>query len=63
MRHQFFLSRFRTADGSRMSDRQLGMLLDALQLGAETTESPDEFRRALALLAPADATEPLIHVA
>jgi hypothetical protein len=63
MRHHFFLSRFRTADGNRMSDLQLGMLLDALQLGAETTESPDEFRRALVLLAPGDAAEPLIQVA
>jgi len=54
MTHQFVLSRWRVADGGRMSDRQLGMLLDALQLSSEITQSPERFREALALVERAD---------
>ena len=42
------------ADGDRLSDAQHGLLLDALQLGTRITEHPEQFRRALALIARAD---------
>jgi hypothetical protein len=54
MTHQFVLSRWRVADGGRMSDLHFGMLLDALQFSSEITESPERFRDALALVERAD---------
>jgi len=54
MNHQFILSRWRVADGGRMSDLQLGMLLDALQLSSEITQTPERFRDALALIERAE---------
>ena len=54
MAHQFALSDRHRADGDRLSDAQLGMLLDTLQLGVGMTTQPALFRDALALLARAD---------
>ena len=51
MAHQFALSQPRCADGALLSDAQLGMLLDALQLGTSMTTQPARFRDVLALLA------------
>ena len=43
-----------TAQADRLDDAQLGLLLDALQLGAGTTTDPDQLRRAIALFARAE---------
>ena len=45
------LSQSCMAEGDRLSDVQLGMLLDALQLGKRIAGHPEQFRRALALFA------------
>jgi len=42
------------AQTDRLDDVQLGMLLDALQLGAEITADPEQLRRAIALFARAE---------
>ena len=41
------------ARGSQLSDTQLGLILEDLQLGAGTTTNPARYRQALALVARA----------
>jgi len=43
------LSQSWMAEGDRLSDVQLGLLLDALQLGTRVVGHPEHFREALAL--------------
>ena len=42
------------AQANHLDDVQLGLLLDALQLGAGITSEPDQLRRAIALFTRAD---------
>ena len=44
------------AQADRLDDVQLGLLLDALQIGAGVTSEPDQLRRAIALFTHADRT-------
>jgi hypothetical protein len=56
----FELSLCLNADSDRLRDENLGLLLDALQIGSGVTADPERFRQALALVAQA---EPLVCVA
>jgi hypothetical protein len=51
------------AHGNRLTDANLGLLLDALQLGTDVTTHPERFRQALALLARADRRSRIPNVA
>jgi hypothetical protein len=42
------------AKAERLDDVQLGLLLEALQLGSGVTSEPEQLRRAIALLERAD---------
>jgi hypothetical protein len=51
MMDRIALSHWPIAEGDRLSDAHLGLLLDALQLGTTLTEDPERFRRAVAMVA------------